>query len=274
MRTLDLESGMANRKRALTVAAAEARWKKSKINRILSERKELVLEQRNKIAKHREMYAKINIESRGHQAQLSDVSKKAIEAVKLYEKTYTETLGYNPYQSVCANIQQGVLVAAKSVSTHHDLPNATTNCTTHTHTTSSSGTRKKEGIIQAKVQPSTISPEFESAVSILVGMNNHDMKLANSVRILHKLIRNAVRDGNTDEKKRMIRISNANNLVQEAVNNMHGALDLMMSVGFILTENEEDSETYLVYPPGDNGPIWLHTALNCLEEYHKQLLNE
>jgi hypothetical protein len=102
-------------------------------------------------------------------------------------------------------------------------------------------------------------------------MNKQDESLAKSIRIIRKLIVNATTEGGTDEKKRKVRISNANKLIQEAINDMNGALDVMMSVGFVITENEEDSETYLVYPPGNNGPEWLQKALDRLEEYERQL---
>mmetsp|Transcript_33123 Transcript_33123/g.51271 ORF Transcript_33123/g.51271 Transcript_33123/m.51271 type:complete len:86 (-) Transcript_33123:295-552(-) len=65
------------------------------------------------------------------------------------------------------------------------------------------------------------------------------------------------------EKFRKVRLSNAK--IAAAIVDVGGALDLMMSVGFVPSEGEEDKETYLVLPPEEKGPAWLPEALACME---------
>ena len=40
-----------------------------------------------------------------------------------------------------------------------------------------------------------------------------------------------------------------------------------MCVGFVLHEDGDDGETYLVYPLGYKGPDWLQRALKRMERY-------
>lgn len=253
-------------KKQAIIAAAEARDKKNKMNRMPSKSgKELTLEQKNKIAEQREINARKNAEQM-FKAPISDVSKKAVEAAKQEESKHAQKLGYNPYESVRATGQQGVV--ASIVSTHGTL---STHEIEDIHESKNKKESKKVNEYIANEQ-CPIAPEFDNAFSTLVLTNNHDEKLAKSLRIIRKLILNATTDGRTDEKKRMIRISNANTLIQEAILDMEGALDLMMCVGFDITENEDDSETYLVYPPGETDPSWLRAALDRLEDYEQTII--
>ena len=92
---------------------------------------------------------------------------------------------------------------------------------------------------------------------------------------MRKLIANATAPNldDVDDNKRKVRISNPNKHIQAAVNDMNGALDVMFSVGFIMSEDEVDSETYLVYPPGD-APSWLTAALQRMAQYESGCLPE
>ena len=88
---------------------------------------------------------------------------------------------------------------------------------------------------------------------------------------MRKLIANATTKGQLDGedavKFRRIRLSNPK--IKQVITDVQGALELMMAVGFVLSENEEDGETYLVYPP-DIGPSeWLGKALERMETYER-----
>jgi hypothetical protein len=248
------------RKQAM-IAAAEARDKQNKFaKKPVRSGKELTSEQKQKIAQQREQNALRNAEQMCN-APMSETSQKAVEAAKQDETKRIQELGYNPYESSRSTGKQG---AAAAVATTHGsikYQNEETSSNSKEKLKKQSSISKNEGI----------DPDFDRAYSSLVMTNKQDEGLAKSIRIIHKLIVNATKEGNSDDQKRKVRISNANKLIQEAINDMNGALDVMMSVGFVITENEEDSETYLVYPPGDSGPEWLQKALSRLEEYERQL---
>ena len=40
-------------------------------------------------------------------------------------------------------------------------------------------------------------------------------------------------------------------------------------MGFVLSENDEDGETYLVFSPGEKGAEWLGSALERMEAYER-----
>lgn len=248
------------RKQAM-IAAAEARDKQNKFaKKPVRSGKELTSEQKQKIAQQREQNALRNAEQMCN-APMSETSQKAVEAAKQDETKRIQELGYNPYESSRSTGKQG---AAAAVATTHGsikYQNEETSSNSKEKLKKQSSISKNEGI----------DPDFDRAYSSLVMTNKQDEGLAKSIRIIRKLIVNATKEGNSDDQKRKVRISNANKLIQEAINDMNGALDVMMSVGFVITENEEDSETYLVYPPGDSGPEWLQKALSRLEEYERQL---
>jgi hypothetical protein len=248
------------RKQAM-IAAAEARDKQNKFaKKPIKSGKELTSEQKQKIAQQREQNEMRNAEQMFN-TPMSAASQKAVDAVKQVKSKHIEELGYNPYESSRSTGKQGAVAAVATV--HGSIK--------HQDEETSSNSKKKLQEQKRTHVNENIDPEFDNAYSTLVLTNKQDESLAKSIRIIRKLIVNATTEGGTDEKKRKVRISNANKLIQEAINDMNGALDVMMNVGFVITENEEDSETYLVYPPGNNGPEWLQKALDRLEEYERQL---
>lgn len=248
------------RKQAM-IAAAEARDKQNKFTKKpVRSGKELTSEQKQKIAQQREQNALRNAEQMCN-APMSAAAQKAVDAAKQNETKRIEELGYNPYESSRSTGKQGA--AAAVATTHGSIK--------HQDEETSNHLKERHQNHKSLSIDQDINPDFDRAYSSLVLTNKNDECLAKSIRIIRKLIVNATTEGITDEKKRKVRISNANKLIQEAINDMNGALDVMMSVGFVITENEEDSETYLVYPPGDVGPDWLQKALDRLEKYERQL---
>ena len=87
---------------------------------------------------------------------------------------------------------------------------------------------------------------------------------------MRKLINNAItkgQQGNDETSSKFRRVRLTNPKIKEAITDMQGALELMMSTGFLLSENDEDGETYLVFPPGEKGSSWLSSALAMMESY-------
>jgi len=246
------------RKQAV-IAAAEARDKKNKDKNkpIRKGASELSTVDRQRIEQQKEELAKKNVTYMSKEP-LSDESRKAVEAAKMDEVAHAAKLGYNPYETMKGTGQQGSTAAAAIT---HGAVNAGGN---------KEGDTKSEKKASSILPPGPIDPSFDDAFTTLVTTNNNDNELANSLRIMRKLTENATKDGQTDDKRR-VRISNPNKHIQAAINDMNGALDVMTSVGFIMTENEEDSEIYLIFPPGDDKPVWLSKALDRLEQYENNL---
>ena len=86
---------------------------------------------------------------------------------------------------------------------------------------------------------------------------------------MRKLIQNAIQPNQSLDKKK-VRISNPNKHIDAAINQMHGAVDIMMSVGFVLLDHEEDGETYLMFT-SDEVEGWVHNALEQMEAYENTL---
>merc|ERR1712070_85018 len=109
---------------------------------------------------------------------------------------------------------------------------------------------------------------FLFAYETAVTMNEHE-KVVASFSILRKLLVNATtkgqQPGEDSAKFRRVRLANAK--IKAAIVDTEGAIDIMLSAGFHLAE--EDGESVLVFPMGDNGPDWLPTALERMEKYEK-----
>jgi hypothetical protein len=88
---------------------------------------------------------------------------------------------------------------------------------------------------------------------------------------MRKLIINATTKGQADgeESAKFRRVRLTNPKIKEVITDVQGALELMMAVGFVLSENEEDGETYLVYPMDVGVPDWLSGGLDRIEKYER-----
>ena len=84
-----------------------------------------------------------------------------------------------------------------------------------------------------------------------------------------------------DDPKRKIRITNPNNIIQSCVVDMNGSIELLMSVGFVMMEMEQENEkehaTFLFYDAdsSDNGGAssavtWLNEALSKMEQMENE----
>ena len=145
----------------------------------------------------------------------------------------------------------------------------------------------------SSLQMKAIDPTFDEAFATLITTNENNEAIIKSLRIMRKLIINATTgeegqpQAQQSQEKKRVRISNPNKHIEAAIHHTEGALDLMMSVGFVIMELEEDSETYLMYQYqsdvglgdglgggdglGDEFPKWLKKALKQMEEYENKL---
>jgi len=268
------------RKQAV-IAAAEARDKKNKVQKKpIGKSRELTAEEREKIQKKRDENEKINAIYMTKEP-MSDEARKAVESAKMDEAKHVAKLGYNPYEAARSTGKQGAVATASAKHGSIDAPEANISTSKRSGTvgntaTGVSGSKKSSSVPTKKSTTSEnphpnlltpIDPTFDVAFTTLVTTSESPAELTKSLRIMRKLINNAVTDGQTDEKKRLVRISNPNKHIQAAINEQDGAIELMLSTGFSIGEKDEDGETYLIYPEGDSGPSWLPDALERLEQY-------
>lgn len=288
-------------KRQAVIAAAMARDKENKQKKkpISKLSKELTPEERDKIERQKLENEKKNTSIwTSSNEPMTHEAREAVRIAKNDEAKHVQELGYNPYEAARSTGKQG---ANATVAAKHGTMNATQGAPAPSGsgggggsgggqsraTSSGSGSSNNTNLAKQTTSSSTsslpdlndltpIDTEFDEAFTTLITHNvstpAQKQGLSKSLRIMKKLILNAITEGQTDDKKRMVRISNPNKLIQAAINDLDGAIQLMLSVGFIVGENDDDdSETYLIFPPGDTGPPWLSDALDRMEQYEKGL---
>jgi hypothetical protein len=233
------------RKQAV-IAAAEAREKAHKVKtKPISKAKESNL--------LRKPAAPLPTQQGSHEP-MSEESKKAAEAAKADEHLHAAQLGYNPYET--ARATAGQARNATVAMTHGTIQ----------HKDDEKETPAANKGAPPRALPVAFSPAFEDAYTALV-TTNEEATVKSTIGIMHKLIVNATTKGqDTTEdaaKFRKVRLSNAK--IKAAITEVHGALDVMLSVGFQLSE--QDGESFLVYPPAEPGPDWLPDALDQMKRF-------
>ena len=262
-------------KRQAVIAAAEARDKahKKRTKPVRKGGNDLSAAERRRIVEQREALAKKNAEEGIGTNSLSDEARMAIEAAKVGEAKHAAELGYNPYETnkVSAGQARTATIAVSHGALDSGQPggggeaSAVGPGTTAPPSDPTSTTGVESSVL--------IDPLFDEALKVVTMHASDSQATIQSLTIMKKLIANATTKGQsgpdeTSAKFRRVRLSNPK--IRAAVADVHGALDLMMSVGFVLSENEDDGETYLVFPPGDTGPPWLPSALARMESHTKR----
>lgn len=201
------------------------------------------------------------------QTEQSEETLRAVAAVKKAEAEDAQNLGYNPYEA--KNMTSGQARTANVAMTQGEInaENAPSKIDR------ADGEMPAPGRVSKPKEPKTKeppTPQFEHAFSIVVTSNPDHAAVLKSLSIMRKLINNAITKGQqgndeTSAKFRRVRLSNPK--IKQAITDIQGALELMMSAGFVLSENDEDGETYLVFPPGEKGHGWLGNALSMMESY-------
>jgi NAD(P)-dependent dehydrogenase (short-subunit alcohol dehydrogenase family) len=183
----------------------------------------------------------------------SEEARRAMEAAKQGESQLSAQLGYNPYETKKATAGQA---RNATVGTKHGSVDA-----------GSGGTAPipkvappKEAMVVADDVP-PVSDAFQQAFEECVTSSDHTV-VVSSFGILRKLITNA----STKDEDKFKRVRLANAKIRAAITEVHGALDIMMACGFLLTE--QDGESVLVYPTSEGkGPAWLPRALQQMQLY-------
>ena len=278
-------------RRQAVIAAAEARDKQNKFKKKpLRKGSELTTEQKKKLQLQKDAL-EIKNASQLSNAPMTDESKKAVEYAKKNEVMHAQELGYNPYETMKGTGQQG---SSAVTSLNHGTMDAGPGASGSGSGGGSKGSAAKSKSTNvnansqkkpsSSLQMQAIDPTFDEAFATLITTNENNEAIIKSLRIMRKLIINATageegQPQQSQEKKR-VRISNPNKHIEAAIHHTEGALDLMMSVGFVILELEEDSETYLMYQyQSDVGtefgveefPKWLKKALKQMEEYEINL---
>jgi len=253
------------RKQAM-IAAAEAREAKHKaktkpVPRTASTEKIYLKGKQNDATRQQPQY----------EVNESEETKRAIAAVKKAEQDDAEYLGYNPYEAKAMTGGQARTATVAMTRGEINVGNAPQKLVVDDVSAPGRVSAPKDPTEEAS-DAHDVPIKFEHAFTTLVTSNDNNTAVVKSMGIMRKLIINATtkgQQGNLDDenssKFRRVRLTNPK--IKEAVADLQGGLELMMIVGFQLSDNEDDGETYLVFPPGEKGPKWLGGALARMESY-------
>lgn len=265
-------------RRQAVIAAAEERNNKHKARtRPIPKKKggkavaELTPEEMKRIELQKEENMKRNAINMTEKP-LSEETERAVQAAKNDEISHVNQLGYNPYETRKVTAGQA---STASIAMTHGSVNAGETPSNNTR----SNARSTQAVIPPVQAPAEamisadenellqIDPVFDNAFSELITANPKE-KISKSLRIMKKLISNAT-SAPADDPKRKVRISDPNNLIQSSIIGMTGAIELMLSVGFAMTD-DEDGKMFLHYNEGlgsGNDVTWLKNALEKMEKY-------
>lgn len=208
----------------------------------------------------------------------TEEARRARDAAKRSEAKTAAELGYNPYE---ANYVTAGQARTATVATTHGTIQAQQSDNNRGGTAQSQPTTIPS--VQPPVNPASQSStgsttvaktapppsdSFLNAYETAVTMNDHD-KVVASFSILRKVLVNATTKGQqaSEDSAKFRRVRLANAKIKAAIVELEGAIDIMLSAGFSLAE--EDGESLLIFPMGDNGPSWLPSALERMEKYEK-----
>jgi hypothetical protein len=232
-------------------------------------------------------------------------SQYAVELAKEAERRTIAELGYNPYEvntssagqarNAVTNVTYGSIqnttesssgtipqiaspidpttTAVTGTAPPSTASSSTTSLTSMVATTTSTITTGTSESQQISIPP----PEFDEMFEMIVTTNTDHDAVVNSISIISKLITNATtkKGATVQETEKFRKVRLANPKIQAAVVNIHGAIDLLLLMGFQLSTDEESSnESILIYPPPTttNDPLappypWIPIAIQRLQNY-------
>jgi len=203
----------------------------------------------------------------------SEAARQAAEAAKKKEAEYAAQLGYNPYEASKATAGQArnATVASKHGSLDSNGTSSTQNVAPlpvrppRDPTTPAEDDPSRSSSSHSVSSPPP-SPAFEHAYETMITSNAHE-KAVSSMTILQKLVSNATTKGQApgEAAAKFRRVRLANPKISQAIVETEGALDLLMSTGFEL--KEEEGESVLVFPADTTGPEWLPSALAMMQQF-------
>lgn len=196
---------------------------------------------------------------------LSKEAQMAIQAAKKVEAQHSSQLGYNPYEA--RKVSAGQASSASVAMAHGSInaENAPSNIQTSSSNTIPSVRPPPEAMKPVPEKSlKNINHLFDEALNTVMTSNPSE-NVPKSLRIMRKLIANATTSPPNDPK-RQVRITDPNKLIKSSIIDMDGAVELMMSVGFVITDVDE--KMVLNFDESVNGgaPSWLNDALKKMEQ--------
>ena len=280
------QSADAFARKQAVIAAAEARDKahKAKQKPISKSDKKLPVILSTADKRKQDLERERDVQLQKQEAPRSEQARMAMEAAKKGEADLANQLGYNPYETnkstagqarnATVAVQHGAVGSGGSSSNSGSgapsSPQRIPTVAPPTDPTSAAVENDNHNNHESDAMILSEHPVFEEAYTAMVTTNSNEAVIK-AFGIMRTLVKNATTKGQSveDEEKaakfRRVRLTNAK--IKAAIVDLQGALEVMMSFGFQLTE--EDGESYLVYPLGSTGPPFLPAALRQMERYEK-----
>lgn len=249
-----LKSAEADHRRQAVIAAAEAREKahkaKSKPIKLVT-KTTLARQQQQQEQQQQQSAALVDDAPRSEQAKL------AAAAAKQGEAALAQQLGYNPYEPARATAGQA---RNATVTAQHGSLSAT--AASSTIPTVAPPTVPVEAVGEEELLQ--VPHEFQEALATMVSTSSPDL-VQSTCGIMKKLILNAITKGQTpnDDAAKFRKVRLANPKIKAALVDVPGAVEVMLSTGFSLQEQE--GESVLIFPPDYVGPDWLPSAMKQLD---------
>jgi hypothetical protein len=265
-------SADAESRRKAVIAAAEAREKKhiQKTKPIKSVTKTTLAreKQQQQILSNAAAAAAANNSDQVSNEPLSDQARQAAAAAKQGEAALAAQLGYNPYETARSTAGQA-RTATSAV--QHGTMTAPGSAGDHLPSTAGAGVvapPRDAALPEAEEEPYIqvdLSPDFEDAYALLASSDNEPAAIQSSCSIMKKLMINATTKGQMpgEDAAKFRKVRLVNPKIKAALVDVQGAVEVMLSVGFSL--DEQEGESVLIFPADYPGPEWLPTALRQLE---------
>lgn len=293
------QSADAYARQQAVIAAAEARDKAHKAKQRplkAADKKKMPVILSNAEKRQQELERERDAQLKSQEVPRSEATRKAMEDAKASEAVLTSQLGYNPYEAskstagqarnATSTVQHGA-VGSNATSggrggsrpsdraSPSSLPAVAPprEIASANDTDNGNNDNTNNNIAEADTMVLSQVPEFDEAYTTMVTSNSNEAVIK-AFGIIRTLVKNATTKGQQQEndseesdaaKFRRVRLANAK--IKAAVVDVSGALELLMSFGFQLVE--EDGESYLVFPLGSTGPDFLPAALRQMERYEK-----
>ena len=169
-------------------------------------------------------------------------TRATVQLAKNYEEKLANQMGYNPFQAHISTNNE-----ANSIAVRNPSP-ITTNVENGISSEGVTNNNNDNNSNEVIVEPIEITEDEEMKIDIAITeLMQHDKKVIDpAIKTIYKMLNNLI-GSPENEKFRKIRISNPN--FQKKVASVNGTIDIMLSAGFILVA--EDDESYLTYVSKD-----------------------
>lgn len=200
----------------------------------------------------------------------SEHVKAAREAAKRDEATLAKQLGYNPYEPARATAGQARNATTATQHGAFQADHTGERLSTADAAAAAPPPNTTSVVSSAEDLLEQTSLEFQEAYTTTVSTTMDAAHVKTSFGICRKLVANATsptkgQNSQDETASKFRRVRLANPKIKQAIVDVQGAVEIMMTFGFELVE--QDGESLLVYPQGYSGPEWLAAALGQMEQY-------